>query len=275
MFQIGEFSRLNKITVRTLRYYDEVDLLKPYFIDEESGYRYYDADQISVLSSILLYRRLGFSISEIKGLIKNTENRERMIRYFEKKQELINDEISELQKTEKELEKNLMRLKNGGKIMENNIVIKELKEVFVASMRKKIKNYGDLNKIYPEMGELMRAEKLTCAKPSYCFTLYHDKEYKESDIDIEICEAITELKEDKGELKYKKIDRVETAATLFHKGPYEILPELYSQVGDWIEKNGYEIIGLARESYINGIWNEKNPDNWLTEIQIPVKYKGK
>lgn len=51
----------------------------------------------------------------------------------------------------------------------------------------------------------MRAEKLTCAKPSYCFTLYHDKEYKESDIDIEICEAITELKEDKGELKYKKM----------------------------------------------------------------------
>ena len=59
MFQIGEFSRLNKITVRTLRYYDEVDLLKPYFIDEESGYRYYDADQISILSSILLYTFTG------------------------------------------------------------------------------------------------------------------------------------------------------------------------------------------------------------------------
>ena len=275
MFQIGEFSRLNKITVRTLRYYDEVDLLKPYFIDEESGYRYYDADQISILSSILLYRRLGFSIPETKELIKNTENREQIIRYFEKKQEMISGEISELQKKEKELEKNLIRLKNGGKIMENNIVIKELKEVFVASMRKKIKNYSEYNKIYPEMGKLMRAEKLTCAKPNYCFTLYHDKEYKDSDIDVEICEAITELKEDKGELKYKKIDRVETAATLFHKGPYEMLPEKYSRLVDWIEKNGYEIIGLARESYIDGIWNQKNPDNWLTEIQIPVEYKGK
>lgn len=158
--------------------------------------------------------------------------------------------------------------------MENNIVIKELPEVLVASIRKKVENYEDLNEIFPEIVSSIREENLTRATPNYCFIMYHDCEYKDIDLDIEVCEAVSELKKGKGKLKYKKFDKVEKAATLFHKGAHEKLPELYSKIMDWIEENGYVAVGLPRESHVSGIKNEINSDNWITEIQIPIKEKA-
>ncbi len=106
--------------------------------------------------------------------------------------------------------------------------------------------------------------------PPYCFTLYHDGEYKDSNIDVEICEAVTDFAKDSDKVKFKKIDTVATAACVIHRGPYNTIGMAYSAVMKWIEENNLEIIGLPRESYIDGIWNKENPEEWLTEVQVPV-----
>lgn len=70
MFKIGEFSRLTQISIRMLRYYDEMGLLKPEYIDKSSGYRYYSVNQIPHLQKIALLRDLDFTVKEIKeGLL--------------------------------------------------------------------------------------------------------------------------------------------------------------------------------------------------------------
>jgi len=58
-----------------------------------------------------------------------------------------------------------------------------------------------------------------------------------------------------------------------HKGSYSNLREAYAFVFKWIEENGYTVTGSPRESYIDGIWNKKSVDEWLTEIQVPVLKK--
>jgi effector-binding domain-containing protein len=147
-----------------------------------------------------------------------------------------------------------------------------LPEVIVASMRQVIPNYEELNELCPNiMGKEMKRIGCVCAIPEYCFNIYHDGEYKETDIDVEICEAVTEIKTDTDIIKFKKIDRVPTAVCIYHRGEYGKLADAYGNIFKWIEKNGYTIVGNPRESFIDGIWNKENYEDWLTEIQIPVR----
>lgn len=69
MYKIGEFSRINKISQRMLRYYDEKGLLKPKK-DETNGYRYYTNDDIAIANKIILLRKYHFSIDEIKNVLE-------------------------------------------------------------------------------------------------------------------------------------------------------------------------------------------------------------
>lgn len=69
---------------------------------------------------------------------------------------------------------------------------------------------------------------LKCAVPEYCFVIYHDGEYKETDIDVEFCEAVTSFGNDTDTIKFKKIDGVPTAACVFHKGPYSTIGKAYA-----------------------------------------------
>lgn len=59
--------------------------------------------------------------------------------------------------------------------------------------------------------------------------------------------------------------------SIFHKGHYAQIGEAYSFIMKYAEENGYKVAGLARESYIDGIWNKESPEEWLTEIQLPIQ----
>ncbi|NTV37988.1 MAG: MerR family transcriptional regulator, partial [Anaerolineales bacterium] len=69
MIRIGDFSKLSRVSVKTLRYYDEVGLLKPVEVDRFTGYRLYEYSQLSVLNRILALKELGFSLEEIGRLL--------------------------------------------------------------------------------------------------------------------------------------------------------------------------------------------------------------
>lgn len=273
MYKIGVFSQMNKITVKTLRYYDDIGLLKPCYVDETTGYRYYSSDQLLSLHRILALKQIGFSLGEIIEVMDKNMSTDRMIDYLEGKQSAISKTIEDEQSKLNQVQSYLKNLKQGVIPMMYDVILKELPEIIVASLRTRIPNYEAFNTIYPEMGKYMEEQKVKCATPGYCFTLYHDGEYKESDIDVEICESVTHFAQDSDKVKFKKMEAVKTAACVIHKGPYRTIGLGYGAVMKWIEESGYDITGLPRESYIEGIWNQDNPEEWLTEIQIPVKLK--
>lgn len=78
MYRIGEFSLLKNVTIKTLRYYDEINLFKPAITDKYTGYRYYQEDQMEKLDEITMYKNLGFSLEEIKELMKNDKREEQI-----------------------------------------------------------------------------------------------------------------------------------------------------------------------------------------------------
>ena len=69
MLKIGEFSSLSQISIKTLRYYDEVRLLKPMYVDEATGHRYYSASQLPRLNRILALKDLGFPLERIAAAL--------------------------------------------------------------------------------------------------------------------------------------------------------------------------------------------------------------
>ena len=71
MYKIGEFSKMSKVTIKTLRYYEKEGLLIPSYIDKVNGYRYYESNQLVDISKIISLKQIGLSLSEIKKVINN------------------------------------------------------------------------------------------------------------------------------------------------------------------------------------------------------------
>ena len=264
LYKIGMFANMNRVTIKTLRYYDEQRLLVPVYVDEETGYRYYAAGQMAQLHRIIALKNLGFSIDDIRKIIDGAEEKSFLL---EKKHEILK-EISvltnKLSQVESYLAKESMNLSAP-------VLIKEIPEVIVCTMKRRIKTYDALFELMPQMGAQMEISDCHCAEPEYCFTHYLESEYKEEDILVEICEAVTEKKQNTEELTFKVLPKVPKAACIFHKGSYNTLHESYAMLLQYIEENGYEICGNVRESYIDGVWNKESENDWLTEILIPVK----
>jgi DNA-binding transcriptional MerR regulator len=268
MYQIGLFSKINHITTKTLRHYDEIGLLKPNHVDYLTGYRFYTSDQLPQIHQILALKNLGLSLNEIRKIFENPINIELFLQLKERELTL-------------ELEKSSQRLKEiktwlnhvrGEKNMNYLPIIKELPKVIVASMRTTVPSYETYFDIVPKMGQEMKKQGAVCQEnPEYCFTIYHDGEYKDTDIDVEICEAVIKPCSDSVMVKYKTMDSVKSAACILHKGSYKTIREAYVFLFGWIEENNYEIDGNPRESYIDGIWNKESENDWLTELQIPVQ----
>lgn len=106
MFKIGDFSMLSKVPVKTLRYYDQIDLLKPKQIDQESGYRYYSAEQLLEVNRIFLYKELGFTLKQMGQLLREDISVEQIQGMFLLKE-------SEIQQLIEREQQKLARIRSG------------------------------------------------------------------------------------------------------------------------------------------------------------------
>ena len=263
LYKIGMFAAMNHITVKTLRFYEEQGLLMPAQTNQENGYRYYTLSQMAVIHQITALKQAGFTLEEI-ARIRSGADEEGVLQ--KKKSELI-AKIAELTRQIAVVDGFLSKQKTG---LAAPVLVKTIPETTVAAMKTRLASYDSLFEVMPEMGALMEKTGCECALPEYCFTNYLEPGYKDEDILVEICEAVTGAKQEIGGLYFRTLPEIQ-AACIFHRGSYGTLPESYEAVLRFIEENGYEIAGAIRESYIDGVWNQDDDSGWLTEIQIPVR----
>lgn len=270
MYRIGLFSKITKTTIKTLRYYDKVGLLKPQKVDNFTNYRYYTTKQLLDLYEILSYKQAGLSINEIKEIILNGKNLEDILDV--RKAELLS--IQEDTNKKISIINYLLNEKKEGFFMEYKAIIKDLPECIIYSKEMKVSNYDSYFEIVPAIGEEVTRQNptLKCTEPEYCFIKYLDNEYKDKDMHIEFCEAVEKFGKKTNDIKFKKIESI-TAVCVMHKGPYKTLNKAYAFAFDWMEKNGYVLSDSPRESQIDGIWNKESEEDWLTEVQFPIKKK--
>lgn len=260
---------MSKTTIKALHYYDEIGLLKPEVTDKFTSYRFYTSSQLVELHKIQCFRQIGLSIDEIK-LILSGQNAESILQ--KRKSELIlelasgQDQLSRIEF--------ILSGQEEKSFMNYQGIVKQTPECIVYSKRMVIPSYDAYFQVIPEIGEEVKKANpnLKCAIPEYCFIIYHDGEYKEKDIDVEYCEAVENFGTETDTIKFKKIPSI-TVLSVLHKGAYSKLGNAYAYAFKWVEENGYTVNGNPRESYIDGIWNKDNEEDWLTELQIPIAKK--
>lgn len=267
MYRIGQFSKLTKTTVKTLRYYDEIGLLKPEFTDEENGYRYYTTSQLFSLHRIISLRQLGLSLNETISIISG----DNAVNVLEGRRAEL---IGQLQETESQLSRIDYILSENKEdfIMNYQAIVKELPECIIYSKKLKLDSFNDYFEAIPKIGEEVTKANpsLKCTTPEYCFVVYLDGEYRDKDINIEYCEAVEKMGKETDGITFKKIKK-QKAVCVLHKGSYKDLSKAYTFIFSYIEKNGYTPADNPRESYIDGIWNKENENDWLTEIEVPIE----
>jgi effector-binding domain-containing protein len=269
MFKIGDFSRLSFVTVKALRYYDEIGLLKPVKVDHFTGYRYYSADQLPRLNYIVALKNMGLSLDEIGTLINNSLTSTQIRDLFIIKKAELQQRVSEERKRLEKVEKLLECIEKEGKMPEYQIVIKKVEPMKIASVRGTVPTYHDISMLVEKLMPVFTSYAASISGPF--IAIYHDMEYREKDVDIEAAVPISEDLDLPEPIKIHDLSGEDTVASLVHKGPYDTINEAYQALMAWCESNGYELVGPDREVYLTGPGDTKNPEEYVTELQQPVK----
>jgi len=269
MFKIGDYSKLTHVSIRMLRYYDEIGLFKPLKVDDFTSYRYYSASQIPRLNKIISLRNLGFNASEISEVLSEKDTNKH-IEYLKQKRLDIKNDISIQQSRITQLDNYINDYNKESVSMSYEVIVKSVPSMKVVSLRKELPNYQSEGILWGEFMEKVHRNGVKIGK--LCYAEFHDEKHMEDGVDVEIAEEVLELRENVEGLIFKEVEEIEKAATCLVSGDYvPNIQEGFNFMATWLENNNYTISGPSRTYYIVGPGSDTDPKNYLTEIVIPIK----
>ncbi|MGY3749315.1 MerR family transcriptional regulator [Vagococcus acidifermentans] len=272
MFKIGHFSKLSHTSVRMLRYYEQIDLLQPDNIDTDTGYRYYSAGSLKEIGKIKKLQELGFSLSEIKPLMTATHLSE-IQSYIAIRRAQLTEELARVTTQAKMLESMQTLVAKNSDSMSYNVVCKELAARDVMSIRRVVPDESHEALLWQELYHASLALQVALAQPPLGITVYHDEEYKDDQIDIEVQSSVAALQQSTEEVVFKHVPPVTVASVTFHGG-FEQMPLVMEALAHWVEDNDYQLYGpMFNISHVSPA-QDSEPKNWITEACITIKQRG-
>ncbi len=269
MMRIGEFSRLSKVPIKTLRFYDEVGLLHPAKVDNFTGYRFYTFSQLARLHRILALKEMGFPLEQVGRLLDDDLSPDQLRGMLKARRSAIQARLEDELERLARVEARLQLLEQENPMSQVEVVIKKVEPLKIASVRDTIPIYSEQGPLWRELEGYLAMHRVRSS--AACFTMYHDEEYKERDVDAEVCEPITADLTESRRVKVRILPAAEMASAV-HRGPYTGLGQAIEGILQWIEVNGYRITGPEREIYLVPGRNGSQTDpNTVTEIQFPVE----
>jgi effector-binding domain-containing protein len=269
MFRIGEFSKLSQVPVKTLRYYDELGLLKPTEVDKFTQYRYYSADQLPRLNRILALKDLGLSLAQIGELLDGDLPPEQMRGMLRLKQAEVKGRVKEEQARLDRVVWRLRQIEQEGTMSTQEVVLKNVPAMKVASIRDVVPTYADCGSLLGEVYKYVGRHRARPDGPS--LSIYYDEEHREKGVDVESAVPVAKELASGDRVKVRELPVVEEMACVVHEGSYDTLGEAYTQLMNWIEAHGYRICGPNRAIWVKGPRPLRRPSEYVTEIQFPVE----
>ncbi|MVX65460.1 MerR family transcriptional regulator [Clostridium chromiireducens] len=270
MYTIGQFSKIGRVSTKTLRYYDDIELLKPAYVDRTTQYRYYSYEQALQLLSITELKEYGLKLEEIKAIM-DKQDVDLLKKFLNNKITEIDKEVQNSLKLKDSIEEKIKKIESGGNIMEAKKDLKvELKErqPLVVISRRTITSMSNISCVIGKVFEDIFKMNLKPAGP--VMTVYHDKqEFDVENADCEICVPVNSNANMEKTEKIKEFAGGLVATTTF-VGPYSRLGEAYAKVTKWIEDNGYKYAGAPFDIYLNGPQSVKSPEEFVTEVCFPI-----
>lgn len=270
MFSIGEFSKITGLTVKTLRFYHDRGLLVPAWVDDKTGYRYYDARQTDKARIITQLRSLEFTLEQIGEMLTSYSDEADILDFLQQQRLLLEQRVRQYRTVVDSLDRIIQKEKEARTTMKNStfdVEEKTLDALLIAGVHL-TGCYSECGKGFAKIGKALG--RYISGK---CFLLHYDTEFKEN-ADFEACMPVRNSKGVDG-ISVRELPGGR-CVTLLHKGRYEDLGRSYAKILAYIKDKGYEVVMPTREVYLKGpgMIFKGNPKNYLTEIQMLVKDSG-
>lgn len=264
MLKIGDFSKLTHVSIRMLRHYDELDLLKPTHIDRESGYRFYTAEQLPRLNRILALQDLGFSLRQIGELMKNDLSPEQMRGMLLQKRAELEDQMREEQERLARVAARLRLIESRD--TQHDILVKDMPGQWVASVRDTISAHHTVGYLF----DRLFAHVVPLGAQGLAGVVWHDDSHIETGIDSEALIYLSNPIAGSADVKIYELPPAKVA-TVVHHGAYLTLNSAYDALLRWLDGSGYGMAGPNRELYLQySLPARQDDETYVTEIQFPI-----
>jgi predicted transcriptional regulator YdeE len=276
MLKIGEFSKLAQVSVKTLRYYHQLGLLKPAWTDRFNGYRYYSLDQLAVLNRILALKELGFSLEQTHTILQEDLSAAELRGMIRLKQAELEQHIQQEQARLKQIENRLRQITQEGALPAYDVVVKPVPSRRVAGLRQTIQAAHQIPEMFLALRAALPKNSLAADPTMPAVGIFYDSEYSERGIDMEAAAPVQRKVAGQDKVAVHQLPGAEHMACVVHKGALESLPQAHLAVAVWADTNRYNITGPNREVYLQGLSSaeETTPSqDLITEVQFPVERK--
>ncbi|MER7795670.1 MerR family transcriptional regulator [Streptomyces sp. NPDC097640] len=275
MFSIGEFAKHGRVSVRMLRHYDAIGLLRPVHTDPASGYRHYEAGQLARLNRVIALKDLGFTLQQVKALLDDDIGTEELRGMLRLRRMELESAVAEAAARLAQVEARLRTIENEGRMPTEDIVIKSLPPLRLAELTATAASFepGDIGPavgpLFGRLCALLDAAGVTPTGPGLAY--YEDAPEGGGAITVHAGFPVGAQVSAGEEVRIVQLPGVERAATVVHRGPMDDVVPTAQALGRWIDANGYRSAAYPREVSLHC------PDDraqWVTELQEPIVQTG-
>jgi DNA-binding transcriptional MerR regulator len=279
MFTIGDFAGLGRVSVRMLRHYDAIGLLRPAHVDPHSGYRYYTAAQLRLLNRMIALKDLGFTLQQVQTMIEDKVDIGELRGMLRLRRADLAAQVERDNARLAQVDARLRMIESEGHMNTGDVILKSVPAIRVAELSATASSYDspssiaeNLSPLCPRLIELMEQQGVPMTGAPIAYYLPASTGPGDETITVHAAFPIglDELGDDVG-FELVDLPPIEQAATALHEGAMSEAFRTGQRIADWIDDNGYRTIGpgMAREVYLDCPPGEF--DKWVTELQVPVR----
>ena len=271
MLSIGEFARLGRVSVRALRHYDEIGLLRPASVDPETGYRCYAPAQLGQLNRIVALKELGLSLAQSRQLVTGiTADELRGMLVLRRAQ--LEEELETQKNQMLEVEARLSYIEREGTMPADDITVKKIPAMGVVAIAGAAPAFGAenvvpvVNRSRLQFDELAIPELIKVTGPFMIFYEHHEG----GDITVYLALPVAERPaEIPAPAQYLDLPAVEVVAAVRSGRAASIFPMVYQDLFQWIDAHGFEAHGPGREIWVNEVDDLAEIEQQVFEVQLP------
>lgn len=266
MLKIGEFAQLSQVSMKTLRHYDALGLLRPSQINPETGYRLYDIKQLADMMRIQALKDCGFTLEEIIPLLQTHD--------LKAIESLLNQRVTAQQKVVADEQARLQRLIARIRLLSAteemphyDVILKQTQSLTLIGLRQSIDSREKIGPLVQNARERFEEQALIPIGP--LIHVYYD--VKEENIDLFVGAPVIALPHTIPDLTCEQLTGGEQVACVLHQGDYIAIRNAYVALHIWLSTSGYRLSGPCREIYHRSIQHTADAEAYITEIQLPIQ----
>lgn len=268
MFTIGDFARHGRVTVRMLRHYDAIGLLRPARVDPFTGYRGYEAAQLSRLNRVVALKDLGFTLEQVAAIIDDKVGIDELRGMLRLRRAELANQLAADRARLAAVEARLRSIETEGAMPTNDVQVKQVPPVRVAEVSGVAASFEPesitpvIRPLYEELWGHLETAGATPVGPAIAY--YEDA----PEGGVLVHAAVPVNAEAVDGVEIVDLPAIERAATIVHHGTMDNVLSTIQTLATWIDDNGHTSAGYNREVYLE--WSD-DTSKCVTELQEPLR----